>query len=458
MSHELRTPLNAILGFSAMVRTDPSLPDRHRQDLAVIGHSGEHLLDLIDDVLDMAKIETGSVIVENASFDLNALVYDAVDMIRERAQAKNLELRVEIASGTPRFVRSDPGKVRQVLANLVGNAVKYTEEGRVTVLVNSKLAENSRDSALILEVEDTGIGIAPEDQARIFDPFVQAGSTKTRVGAGLGLSISRRFVELLGGTIQVESTPRLGSRFRVEVPVETTKAPGAMLEDAAVEEVAGLEPGQPGYRILIVEDQRENRLLLERLLHEAGFQVRVAEDGSQAIEAFREWRPHFIWMDVRLPVLGGVEAAKRIRELEGGRGVKIVAVTASASASQREEVLAAGLDDFLRKPYRRGEIFECMARHLGVRYLYRASGQASADVSAGLRHEDLAALPVSLRDELERAVVSLDREWIARLVSQISEQNDSLGSVLARLAAVFSYTPILRALENCRSRLVEANA
>jgi CheY-like chemotaxis protein len=225
------------------------------------------------------------------------------------------------------------------------------------------------------------------------------------------------------------------------------------------EQVIGIEPGQPDYRILIVEDQRENWLLLQRLLQTAGFQVRVAEDGGQAVEAFKLWRPHFIWMDLRLPVLGGVEAAGRIRELEGGREVRIVAVTASVFASQREEVLASGFDDFLRKPYRPREIFECMARHLGVRYLYGAGPQAAArDLPLTLRSEELAALPAALRDELEDAVIALDRERIARTLYRISEQNSSLANALGNLADKLAYTAIFEALERCKNEFTEAGA
>jgi CheY-like chemotaxis protein len=306
-----------------------------------------------------------------------------------------------------------------VLTNLVGNALKYTDEGSVVVRVDAKRGDGSQHRVLIFDVEDTGIGIAPEDQARIFDPFVQAGSTRTRKGTGLGLSISRHFVQILGGSIQVESTLGRGSRFHVELPAQTVEASEVMAAIAGIKRVVGLEPGQPDYRILIVEDQRENWLLLQRLLRKAGFQVQVAEDGAQAVEIFKTCRPHFIWMDLRLPVLSGLEAARRIRQLEGGREVKIAAVTASAFASQREEVLAAGLDDFLRKPYRAGEVFDCLAKHLGVRYVYETRSQtAGGDLPGTLRPEDLASLHTAFRDELESAVVSLDRERIALLISQ----------------------------------------
>jgi CheY-like chemotaxis protein len=233
----------------------------------------------------------------------------------------------------------------------------------VTVRVDAQPIDDSGGILLIFEVEDTGIGIALEDQDRIFDVFVQAGNGFTRKGNGLGLSISRQFVHMMGGSIRVRSIPGEGSLFRVELPVEHAKDLEVVAAHDDQGQVVGLAPGQPEYRILIVEDKRENWLLLQRLLENAGFHVQVAEDGARGVEMFRSWLPHLIWMDLRLPVMDGMEAARKIRALDGGRHVKIIALTASAFAQQREEVLAAGLDDFLRKPYRRGEVFDCMARH-----------------------------------------------------------------------------------------------
>jgi signal transduction histidine kinase/DNA-binding response OmpR family regulator len=456
MSHELRTPLNAILGYSAMVGADANLSDQHRKDLAVVGSSGEHLLGLIDDVLDMAKIETGRTAVEDEAIDLHYLVNDTVNMMRQRAQAKNLELLLEMSRQTPEFVRSDAGKLRQILTNLVGNAVKYTDEGGIVVRLGARPGDNPRNRVLIFEVEDTGIGIAEEDQSRIFNPFVQAESPLSRKGTGLGLSICRHFVELLRGTIQLESIPGRGSRFYVEIPAQLAEASEVKTETANVQQVIGLEPGQPDYRILIVEDHKESWLLLLRLLQTAGFKVQVVEDGGRAVETFQTWRPHFIWMDIRLPVMSGLEAARRIREIEGSaRKVKIAAATASAFDSQRDEVLASGFDDFLRKPYRPREIFDCMARHLGLKYVYGTSCWAHAgDPPATLKREQLASLPAALRDELEAALVSLDAKRIAMLVRRVSGHDAQLGVALGCLTGESAYSPILRALRSCKSGLV----
>jgi len=459
MSHELRTPLNAILGFSGIVRRHAQLSERHRNDLEIVGSSGEHLLALIDDVLDMAKIEAGGAVVETTAFDPRLLVNDTINMLQERAREKNLELLLDTSSAVPPFVRSDPRKLGQVLTNLVGNALKYTDEGSVVVRLDALPGDNSSHFMLVVDVEDTGIGIAPEDQARIFNPFVQGSTSTRKKGTGLGLSITQHFVHLLGGTIHVESAPGHGSRFHVEVSAERAEISEVMADPAKAQRVVGLERGQPEYRIMVVEDRSENWFLLQRLLQTAGFQVQVAEDAAQAVTNFQTWRPHFIWMDLRLPIMGGLEAAKHIRELDGGREVKIVAVTASAFAEHREQVLAAGLDDFLRKPYRPKEIFDCMARHLGVRYVYSADPQVAFGEPAPLVPlKDLAAMPEALRIQLANAVTLLDVKRIEQLIRQVSKQNSALGWVLATLAERFEYSPILEALENCKASFRTASA
>jgi ligand-binding sensor domain-containing protein/signal transduction histidine kinase/CheY-like chemotaxis protein len=456
MSHELRTPLNAILGFSTLVRDDPGLSEEHRKDLEIVSRSGEHLLGLIDEVLDMVKIEAGRMALDYVSFDLNNLVRDTVTMMRGRACDKGLEIFLNSSPMVPRLVCSDAGKLRQVLVNLIGNAVKFTERGSVTVRVDATRMDDSRRILLILEVEDTGIGIALDDQARIFDVFVQAGRASTQQGTGLGLSICRQFVELMGGSIRVQSTPGEGSLFRVELPVEQAEESKEVAEEEDLGQVVGLVPGQPEYRILLVEDKKENWLLLQRLLEDAGFRVQVAEDGALGVEMFRIWQPHLIWMDLRLPVMGGMEAAREIRALDGGLQVKIVAISASAFAQQRQEVLAAGLDDFVRKPYRRKEIFDCIARQLGVRYLHReAQRGARADPIAALVPEALATLPQQLRKELKDAMVRLAPGPIGEVIDRVTEHDAQLGEVLARYAKRFAYTEILNALEHCNGGLRE---
>ena len=448
MSHELRTPLNAILGFSNLLRDGGGISGEQRKDLDIINRSGEHLLTLINDVLDVAKIEAGRIVLEDVPCDLGSLVRDVTEMMQVRAAARNLHLLVEASPGFPRFVRADAPKLRQILVNLLSNAVMYSETGSVTLRLDGLAETYSKRVLLKFEVEDTGVGIAEENQARIFEPFVQVGTHGTQKGTGLGLTIVRQFVELMGGTIGLESVPGQGSRFRVEVPVERAVESEAMAPPDDRARVVRIEPGQPEYRVLVVEDELENRLLLLRLLEDAGFRVRVAEDGVEGVAIFQSWRPHFIWMDRRMPGMDGLEAVRCIRELEGGRDVKIAAVTASVLADQRNEMLAAGMDDFVRKPYRPADIFDCMARHLGVRYVRAGDASQPAVLAAtALRAEALAALPVELREQLANAVIALDGERIAGIIRRIAEVDPALGGALALLAARLAYTPILKALQ-----------
>jgi len=442
MSHELRTPLNAILGFSNLLRDRASA--EQRSDLEAISRSGEHLLGLINDVLDVSKIEAGRTVLQYAPCDLSDLVRGVADMMQVRAGEKNLKLAALRSPDFPRWVTTDAAKLRQVLINLLSNAVKYTERGSVTLRAGARTAGDPEHVQLTFEVEDTGIGIAPEDQERVFEAFVQSGQTGTQHGTGLGLTITRQFVQMMGGTIRLESTPGEGSIFRVELPAEL--AAEAEAPERKRDRVIGLEPGQPDMRVLVVDDDGNSRRLLERLLRGAGFPVRAAASGDEAVETFRTWHPHFVWMDLHMPETDGLEATAQIRALEGGLEVKIAAVTASVLAHQRGDVLAAGLDDFVRKPYRPDEIFECMARHLGVRYRYE-KWDPSAERPALLRPENLAELPLELRAELRAALTSLDGDRITRTVESIQAHDAPLAAVLARLADGYSYSAILKAID-----------
>jgi signal transduction histidine kinase/DNA-binding NarL/FixJ family response regulator len=441
MSHELRTPMNAILGFSGMMRRDPQLSGSQRENLDIINRSGEHLLKLINDVLEVAKIEAGRMQLDIAAFDLGGLLREVVDMMKIRAREKGLSLELDQSSEFPRYIRGDEARIRQVLINLISNAVKFTEQGGVTVRLNV------RDYAcrhLLIEIQDTGPGIAPEDQSRLFEPFVQLGNADTRSGTGLGLTITRQFVQMMGGNINVESVVGKGALFRIELPVEAAhpdEVPGSASHGPG--EVVGLAPGQPRYRIMIAEDQHENQLLLSRLMTELGLEVNIAGNGEQCLAMFEEWRPHLIWMDRQMPVMDGIEATQRLRRMAGGRQVKIVAVTASAFKDQQQEMLDAGMDDFVSKPYRFDEIYACLNRQLGLQFLYR--GEADDNHLPSLA--DAKALPANLRQELKDALKNLDSDRIGEVILRIKAIDSALGDALARLADDFDYPKILKLLD-----------
>ncbi|TRW94999.1 ATP-binding protein [Candidatus Methylobacter oryzae] len=451
MSHELRTPLNAILGFSGLMQRSPEISAGQRENLTIINRSGEHLLNLINDVLDMAKIEAGRIVLEIAAFDLGALVRDITDMMRLRAEEKSLRLLLDQSSRFPRLIRGDEGKLRQVITNLLGNAIKFTQQGGVTLRLDVK--ENNNRQWLIVEVEDSGVGIAPMDLARVFEAFVQAGKTSAHQGTGLGLAISRQFVHLMGGELSVDSTLGKGSTFRAEFPVEIASESEIRAIKPESGLIAGLEPGQPDYRILIVEDQPENQQLLKKLLENVGFQVKIAENGQEGVECFQSWSPHFIWMDRRMPVMDGVEATRRIRQLEGGQLVKISALTASAFKEQQQEMLDAGMDDFVRKPYRFDEIYDCMAKHLGIKYRYDSNTAETKDENlTELDVDGLAQLPAALRRDLRNVLETLDTEDIMAVIRKIGQIDEKLGYSLSRLADYFDYQAILDALDSANGR------
>ncbi len=447
MSHELRSPLNGILGFSSLMRREPDLTAGQRETLDIINRSGEYLLALINDVLEMAKIEAGRLELEAAPFDLGAMVRDVTDMMRLRAEEKGLRLLLDQSSAFPRYIKGDEARLHQILVNLVGNAVKFTGQGGVTIRLGLRRDDRLH---LLMEVEDTGIGIKPEDQERLFQPFVQLAEPAEQKGTGLGLAITRQFVELMGGSIGVESTPGKGSVFRVELPVELAAEAETRSLPAGSQagEVCCLAPGQPEFRILVAEDQRENQLLLMKLMTDIGLNAKLAENGEQCVKLFQEWRPQLIWMDRRMPVMDGVEATRRIRQLPGGREVKIVAVTASAFQEQRQKLLDAGMDDFVRKPYRIREIYGCLARHLGVKYLYRSGApEAGAEAPATVTPEMLAVLPAPVRVELKAALESLDSSRIAAAIAEAGKTDAGLANTLTRLSENFGHQAILTALD-----------
>ncbi len=443
MSHELRTPLNAILGFSRLLSDDSQLDSGQHENLNIINRSGEHLLQLINDVLEMAKIEAGHLQLSHSPFDLGNLVRDVVELMQVRCREKGLELKLDQSSKFPRFIRGDEGRLRQILLNLLSNAAKFTEHGGVTVRLR---VLNSNHTHLLIEVEDSGPGINSNELDRIFKPFVQLSEDASRQGTGLGLAITRQFVELMGGRIEVESEPGKGTLFRIDLPLEAVEENEiSHFESEWSGKIIGLAPGQPAYRILIAEDQHDNQLLLSRLMNELGLEIKVAENGKQCVDIFQQWQPDLIWMDRRMPFLDGVEATRRIRSMPGGDKVKIVALTASVLSEQRQELVDAGMDDFVNKPYRFEELYDCLARHLGLHYHY-ADRVISSHHRTLLTPEELAQVESPLRHRLQHALESLDGEHIAEVVAQISKSHSALGEILNRLVEEFDYPSILATL------------
>jgi PAS domain S-box-containing protein len=466
MSHELRTPLNVILGFTQVMARDPSLTSTQQEDLQTIQRSGDHLLSLINDVLDLSKIEAGHCTLEETGFDLIALLHSLRNMLAERASSKGLDLCFEIAPEVPQFIVADAQKLRQILINLLSNAIKFTKKGNITLRVQTQ--EFQQPNTLMFEVEDTGVGIAPEELNTIFDAFVQAQAGKRSVsGTGLGLTISRKLLELMGGEITVKSKIEQGSTFSFSLPVRLTDGVDLTPEQSD-RLVIGLAPGQPHRRILVVDDRSENRLLMVRLLSNLGLEVREASNGQEAVQLWREWLPDLTWMDIRMPILNGYEATKQIRAMEQGKTSIIIALTAQASQSDRTLALAAGCNDYISKPFREQTLFLKMAEYLGLEYIYQeqetvfpAFGKAFSNDDSALNRQPqtrspksdfdpqlLASLPQAWLMKLEDAAICGNDMAIAELVDELSPEFAQLGTRLTELANQYQFEQIVNLIQS----------
>jgi signal transduction histidine kinase/CheY-like chemotaxis protein len=508
MSHELRSPLNAILGFAQLMVKSPTLPPEHIENAGIISRSGEHLLNLINQVLDFSKIEAGGTSLNEKNFDLYRLLDDVEDMFHLKAEDKHLQLIFDCASTVPRYVRTDEVKLRQVLINLLNNALKFTSDGGVSVrvglgsgkksfsspihysqTVSEATAQSPSDafpgnyyhsegsslsrvpsenqhhlitnqkSLITFEVEDTGAGIAADELDGLFEAFVQTKAGKeSQEGTGLGLPISRRFVQLMGGDISVNSEVGRGSIFKFVIAVTVVDAEDVESKQLT-RRVIAIEPNQPRYRILIVDDKPLNRQLLIKLLNPLGFELQEACNGKEAIEIWDNWEPHLIWMDMRMPIMDGYKATKEIKATTKGQATAIIALTASVFEEERAIVLSAGCDDFLRKPFREEDIFTAMNKHMGVRYIYdkptisTVSIQPQAELENALSPDTLATLPTHLLANLENAASCSDMNKIDGYIDEIRQYNASLASAIAALANDYEYGKIASLIQESKDKV-----
>jgi len=453
MSHELRSPLTAILGFARVMTRSSTFPKEHLENAGIIIRSGEHLLTLINQVLDLSKIEAGRTTLNENSFDLHSLLDDTEDMFRMRAEDRHLQLTFERTPDVPQYVKTDEVKLRQVLINLLNNAVKFTTEGGIVVRVRGEITEESlltSHFSLHFEVEDTGPGIAPDELDRLFEAFAQTKTGRqSQEGTGLGLAISRKFVHLMGGDMTVKSEPGRGSVFSFSIRAEKAESADVRMIQTD-RHVIALEPGQPRYRILIVDDNAINRQLLVKLLNPFGFEIREAENGRKAVETWEQWEPHLIWMDMRMPVMNGYEATGKIKETVKGQATVVIALTASAFEEEKSLVMSAGCDDFLRKPYKEAVIFEAMEKHLGIRFIREedAPEPKHKPTDEKLVSDAVKALPRQLLTELEQASVRGDTMAVESLIGQIRPLDAPLADFLKTLADNFDYDQILELVKS----------
>ncbi|MUG92037.1 response regulator [Scytonema sp. UIC 10036] len=470
MSHELRTPLNVILGFAQVMSHDSSLTPEQQENLQIMHRSGEHLLSIINDILDLSKIEAERVTLDESSFDLYALLYSLQAMFRQRSEAKGLQLFLHLASDLPQFITTDGNKLRQILTNLLSNAIKFTTKGSVilTAKRGAKQGQNQTDKeiatsplieTLLFTVQDTGIGIASHELDTIFDAFTQTHSGRSsQEGTGLGLTISLKYAYLLGGTITVSSTFGQGSTFSVQVQVQLAKAsevPPAPIQRRVIR----LADGQPAYRILVVDNEPENRHLLFKLLTQKGFEVETAKDGEEGIQLWQEWHPHLIWMDIRMPGMDGYQTTQYIRSTAEGQSVIVIALSAQASTSDRTLAIQAGCNDFICKPFQESELFAKIEEYLEVKYIYAndevlssvARRQEKLSTCASLTNENLSVMPQTWIADLHRAALLCYDDDILNLIEQIPKNYTSLITDLHELTHNYQFAQILQLIEKLGS-------
>ncbi|MDF5730601.1 MAG: AAA family ATPase [Rhizonema sp. PD38] len=478
MSHELRTPLNAILAFSQLMSQDANLFSQQQENLNIIHRSGEHLLTLINQVLDLSKIEAGRMMLSENNFNLTSLLLDLKDIFCLQVKDKGLKLKFESAADVPQFIRTDEVKLRQVLINLIGNAIKFTNSGSVSVKVKVANGEESSQSLIsnpqsiiTFEVRDTGVSIIVEEFEQLFQPFVQTTSGQTlQQGTGLGLTISRQFICLMGGEITVISsgriftpgTPhqefnddkinlsRVGTIFKFDIKVGTVEQSEIDIQPQK-RRVIALAPNQPGYRLLVVDDKVYNRQLLVKMFKPLGFAVQEATNGQEAIEIWESWLPHLIWMDMQMPVMDGYEATKRIKSTTKGQATVVIAITTSVFPETKAAVLSAGCDDFVGKPFQEEIIFDVMAKHLGVNYVYqhiepdkRPSNVPSETLNFSCL---LAEMPKTWMAKFYEAALDADAQLVEKLIEQIPASYDFEIMTFRDLVKKFQFEKILYLIE-----------
>ena len=451
MSHEIRTPMNAILGYSQLLQREKGFSPKQKEFLDIIGRSGEYLLALINDILEMSKIEAGRITLHPEPGSLRMLFQDLERMFRIRGEEKGLALSFNMREDVPEWILGDHDKIRQVLVNLLSNALKFTQTGGITVRLFRR-EEPGEDSgiSLLAEVEDTGCGIAPEELEKVFSSFEQTSSgIRHGGGTGLGMAISRRYAQLMGGDVTVESQEGRGSLFRFfftcfpALPVDQE-------EDG--EKIRGFDFQGREFRILVVDDNATNRDVLVHMLKNAGFATAQAEGGTQAAELFKSWNPHMILMDYRMEDMDGYEATDRIRQIPGGDAVPVIMVTASVLEEKRQEALARGINGFLRKPFREEELFEEILRHLPIKGIYEKSfkddleKEASWGKTPGEKPLSGKILSERMRADLREATEIGDEIHLRELLQVVLEEHATLGERLLRMVDTFDYEGILRVL------------
>jgi len=444
MSHELRTPLNAILGLSQLMTKNSNLNHEQKDNLHIISRSGKHLLDLINDILDMSKIEAKKISVVEDNLSLFSFLEDVQNLFKFQTKRKKLTLLFEQSPGLPPYIRTDEVKLRQILTNLINNALKFTEQGGVIVRITTAKKDFSIDKTgkksiiLNFEIEDTGPGIYPENMEHIFDPFVQIHSGHgQKEGTGLGLSISLKFAQLMGGDIQVESKPGSGSVFKLTLPVSPGK--GEQNQTLKPTPIMWQDP-QPNFRILIVDDVDSDRRVLWDMLSSMGFELKDARNGQQAVKICRDWQPHLVWMDIHIPEMEGYDVMGQIKAEQSVTKPVIIALTSSSLEEDRRLFLDNGGNDFVSKPFQENEILQMVSKYIGGVYEPKGEDPKSETlIPVHQMQQAIVNLPGELKAEVKKAVVLVDFDKTLILLAEIQKENKTLADALTRLVNGYQF-------------------
>jgi CheY-like chemotaxis protein len=446
MSHEIRTPLNAIIGFSQLMNRERLLTDSQKEYVSSITRAGEHLFSLINDILELSKMEAGHLLLNPNHVDLHALFADIHLLFKETARSKHLWFIFEPTEDLPQYVVVDESKLRRIFINLIGNAIKFTDEGGIAVRAKVDKISNEK-GILVVEVQDSGHGIAESELDKLFKPFEQtsAGIKKSH-GTGLGLALSRELAELMGGDITVISEEEKGSIFIFKVLIQIGNA--GSIETKITKRVKGIDNAKELYRILVVDDKPENLKVVTKLLKLAGFETREAISGAVAIEVFNEWDPHLILMDIRMPGMNGYETTHHIRSTKKGAHVPIISLTASSFEEERRKILAAGIQGHIRKPFRENDLFGTIGKTLGIEYIYEEENLIPKpnllnNISLA---QAIASLPENVVMQMNEATAVADFDQLAGLIHNITPTNAALSNHLMELLNNYDYDGLQKIL------------
>ncbi|KPA18821.1 two-component hybrid sensor and regulator, partial [Candidatus Magnetomorum sp. HK-1] len=451
MSHELRTPLNSILGFNELIMRHKSHDSTTQDYLNTIHKNGEHLLSLINDIIDLSKIEENQTVLNQRKIHFHTFLDDIKNTMMPSAQEKDLTLFFNLENNLAQYIRVDDVKLKQILINLISNAIKFTDKGHIEINVRSEYQLKQADNhiQLFFDVIDTGIGICDDKPEMLFDIFTQSTLHKaaTQNSAGLGLNICKKFVHLMGGDIGVKKQSAKGAHFFFHIPVIAVES-----EDRKIDkkQVVSLAPDQGSFKILVVDDIASNRNYLLSSLKPVGFDVQEAENGQKALDIWKEWQPDLIWLDIFMPVIDGFEVVKKIRKMESeNQHVIIIAVSASSYEEDRHIAINSGCDDFLLKPFSLNNMFHLMASHLNISYVYKKlqnEERKNILLSDDAIKRIILNMPKSFQKDLKNAVNMLDSFKTKQLIQVIEKQDALAGNILMDSIKNYNFSYILSLL------------